>query len=109
VIDEANDLAELLERAADARALAGRRLEQRDHFVIRLRRVDPIERSRSLFDSCARTRAHVRAWMQHDCGEAEALSAMEVVDYGGDRFAMKLRVRRGEIDEIRRVREDRLE
>src|SRR5581483_1912628 len=84
VIDEANDLAELLERAADARALAGRRLEQRDHFVIRQRRVDPIERSRNLFDSCARTRAHVRAWMQHDCADAEALSAIELVDHGGD-------------------------
>ena len=66
-----------------------------------------IERARDLIDRRVRARAHVRAGMQHDGVDAEALRAIELVDHGGDRLAVELRVRRGEVDQIRRVREQR--
>ena len=50
VVDERDDPPELLERAAEARALSGRGLEQRDDFVIGNRRVNLVERPRDLLE-----------------------------------------------------------
>ncbi len=47
--------------------------------------------------------------MKHDSMDAEALRAIELVDHRRDRFRVELRAGRGQVDEIRRVREHRLE
>src|SRR6266496_3576368 len=62
VVDRPEDLPQLFKGAADARSLSGRGLQERDHVVIRSRRVHPIERPGNLLDSCVRSRAHMSAW-----------------------------------------------
>ena len=84
------------------------RFEQRDDAMTRNRGVDLIERPRNLIESVVDAGVHVRAGMQHHRVNAETLGAIELVDHRGDRFTMKLFIRRGEIDQIRRMRENRL-
>jgi hypothetical protein len=107
VVESVDDVSQLLERAAEARSLSGRGLEQRHDFVIRDRGVHLVERARNPFDAGVRSRAHVRTGMKHDPADAEALGAVELIDHGRDRFLVELLVRRREVDQIRSVREDR--
>src|SRR5438105_12274150 len=71
--------------------------------------VNLVEGSRDLIDASIRSRAHVRAGMKHDSADAEALGAIELVDHRRDRFAMKLAICGCKVDEIRRMRENRLD
>jgi hypothetical protein len=45
--------------------------------------------------------------MEDNRVDAEALCAIELVDHRGDRLAVELRICRGEVDQIRRVRQHR--
>src|ERR1043165_5684496 len=108
-VDEVYDPAELLERAAEAGALPRGGLEERDDLVPRQARMHVVERARDLVGAGGDARAEVRAGMEDDGVDAEALGAVELVGHRLERVAVDLRVRRGEVDEVRRVGEDRLD
>ena len=109
VVHAGAHLSQFFERTADARSLSRGCFEQRDDAMIGNGRVHCIERSRDLIDGGVRARAHVRAGMQHDSVDAQSLGAIELVDHGRDRFPVNLRICRGQVDEIRGVREQRLD
>ncbi len=54
--------------------------------------MDLIERACDLIDAGVRSRSHVCAGVKDHSADAEPLGAIELVDHGCDRLAMKLRI-----------------
>jgi len=99
------DRGQVLEAVAQARALAGRDLEQRHHVPPFRAREDGVQAARDRGEAGVLALPHVCAGMQHDVGDAELMAALDLRDQAIPAPGQELGIRTGQVHEVRAVGE----
>ena len=107
IVDDAEDLTQLIKRAAQAGTLTSRGLEQSDYFAIGHGPMNLIEGAGDAIDPPFCARPHVRAGMKNHRGHTELFGALQLHGHSGDGLLVKRRINRRQVDEVLRVNEDR--
>ena len=106
-IEMGQDGREVFKAMTDGSALTRRVLEKHHHLLPRARREGARDCLRDEPERILFAAARARPWVDHDSTQAERLRTIEFIDECRNRLFAQLRLRRGEIDQVAGVRDDR--